>query len=196
MVKVIQRDFNEHHIIKNPSTEKQLGTMQIIEEVTEYVEKNYPEIPDSMFVAQPVDDFLFPWEGEGSAEIPITIDENGSFSETMTPQDIPPQQPLPALRSIESLQNSSAGRELFKWFFSNNCCLVSTLFFVFNCVASSNLFEWKMKLKLITPKSGLNQQRLFQMFDLICAGFILFICNVILYRFFKIFTTACKIDPH
>ena len=44
--------------------------------------------------------------------------------------------------------------------------------------------------------TDLNQQRLFQMFDLICAGFILFICIVILYRIIEIFPTACKIDPH
>ena len=40
---------------------------------------------NSRFVAQPVDDFLFPWEEAGSAENPITIDEDESFSETMTP---------------------------------------------------------------------------------------------------------------
>ena len=69
---------------------------------------NYPEVPDSRFVAQPVDDFLFPWEEAGSAEIPLTIDADEGFSETMTPQNTPRQQPpamktRPALRSIENL---------------------------------------------------------------------------------------------
>ena len=44
-----------------------------------------PEIPGSRFVAQPVDDFVFPWEEAGSAENPITKDEDEGFSETMTP---------------------------------------------------------------------------------------------------------------
>ena len=87
-------------------------------EVSDHVGMNYPEIPDSRFVAQPVEVFLFPWEAAGSAENPITIDEDEGFSETMTPQNTPPQQPPAmeprlALRSIENLQNSSAGRQLF-----------------------------------------------------------------------------------
>ena len=64
------------------------------------------------------DDFLFPWEEEGSGENPITIDEDEEFSETMPPQNTPPLQqsarePRPALRSIENLQNSYAARQLF-----------------------------------------------------------------------------------
>ena len=119
MVEVMQRDFNENHTIQVPVTENQLGTMQMMEEVSEHVGIYYPEIPDSRFVAQPVDDFLFPWEEDiGSAEKPITIDEDEGFSETMTPHINPPQQPpametRPALRSIENLQNSSAARQLF-----------------------------------------------------------------------------------
>ena len=69
-------------------------------------------------MAQPVDDFLFPWEEEGSVENPITIDEDEGFSEKMTPQNTPPQQPPAmephsALLSIENLQNSSAAQQLF-----------------------------------------------------------------------------------
>ena len=45
-------------------------------------------------------------------------------------------------------------------------------------------------------KFDLNKQRLIQKFDLIYAGFIPFLCDVILYRIIEIFTTACKIDPH
>ena len=112
--------------------------MQMLEEVSDHVGMNYPEIPDSRFVAQPVDDFLFPWEEEGSVEHPITIDEDEGFSETMTPQNTPPKQPpamkpRPALRSIENLQNSSAAGELFDlFFFVNEGCLVLTSFSVIN----------------------------------------------------------------
>ena len=100
-----------------PITENQLGTMQMMEEVSDHVGMNYPEILDSRFVAQPIDDFLFPWEETGSAENPITIDEDEGFSETMTPQNTPPLQspamePRSALRSIENLQNSSAAQQL------------------------------------------------------------------------------------
>ena len=111
MVEVTQRDFNEHHMMQVPMTENQLGEMQLTEEVAEHVGMNYPEPPDSRYVAQPVDDFLFPCEEAGSAENTITIDADEGFSETMTPPAL--QQPLqarPALRSIENLQNS---RQLF-----------------------------------------------------------------------------------
>ena len=115
VVEVMRRDFNEHHMTHVPMTENQLEEMQGMEEVSDHVGMNYPEIPDSRFMAQPVDDFLFPWEEAGSAENPITIDEDEGFSETMTPQA--PQQPLQprsALRSIESLQISSAARQLLE----------------------------------------------------------------------------------
>ena len=111
MVEVTQTDFNEHHKMQVPMTENQLGEMQMTEEVAEHVWMNYPDTPDSRYVDQPVDDFLFPWEEAGSAENTITIDEDEGFSETMIPPAL--QQPLqarPALRSIENLQNS---RQLF-----------------------------------------------------------------------------------
>ena len=114
----MRRDFNEHHMTQVPITENQLEEMQMIQEVSEDVGMNYLEIPDSRFVAQPVDDFLIPWEEAGLAENPITVDEDEGFSETTTPQKTPPQQPpamepRPALRSIENLQNSSAARQFF-----------------------------------------------------------------------------------
>ena len=56
-------------------TENQLGEMQMMEQVAEHVGKKYPDTPESRYVAQPVDDFLFPREEAGSAENPITIDE-------------------------------------------------------------------------------------------------------------------------
>ena len=118
MVEVMRRDFNEHHMMQVPITENQLEETQMMGEISDHVGMNYPEIPDSRFVAQRVDDLLFPWEEEGSVDNPITIDEDEGFSETMTPQNTPPQQPpamepRPALRSIENLQNSSAARQLF-----------------------------------------------------------------------------------
>ena len=60
MVEVMRRDFNEYHMMPFPITENQLGTMQMMEEVFDHVGMSYPEIQDSRFVAQPVDDFLFP----------------------------------------------------------------------------------------------------------------------------------------
>ena len=69
-------------MIQVPITENQLVTMQMMDEVSEHVGMNYPEIPDSRFVAQPFDDFLFPWEEAGSAKNPVTIDEDEGFSET------------------------------------------------------------------------------------------------------------------
>ena len=116
MVEVMRKDFNEDQMMQVPITENHFGTMQIMEEVSDHVGMNYPEIPNSRFVAQPVEKFLFPWEEEGSIENPITIDEDEGFSEIMTPQNIPPHQPLqprPALRFIENLQNSYVARQLF-----------------------------------------------------------------------------------
>ena len=111
----MRRDFNEHHITEVPPTENQLGEMQMMEEVTEHVGMNYPEIADSRYVAQPFDDFLFPWE-EGSVDNPITIEEDKGFSVPRTPVSEPPvMEARPALRSIENLQSfeNSAARQLF-----------------------------------------------------------------------------------
>ena len=47
MVEVMRRDFIEHHVMQVPITEIQLGSMQMMEEVSEHVVMNYPEIPDS-----------------------------------------------------------------------------------------------------------------------------------------------------
>ena len=60
MVEMMRRDFNEHHMTQVPMIENQLGEMKMMEELAEHVGKNYPEILDSRFVAQPVDDFVFP----------------------------------------------------------------------------------------------------------------------------------------
>ena len=61
MVEVMRWVVKEHHMIQVPITENQIGTMQMMDEVSEHVGVNYSGIPDSRFVAQPVNDFLFPW---------------------------------------------------------------------------------------------------------------------------------------
>ena len=59
MMEVMRRYFNENHKVQVPPAENQLGEMQMMEEVAEHVGLNYPETPDSRYVAQPFDDFLF-----------------------------------------------------------------------------------------------------------------------------------------
>ena len=118
LVEMMRRDFNEHQMKQVPMTENQFEEMQMMDEVSDHVRMNYPEIPDSRFVAQPIEDFLFPWKEAGSAKNPITVDEDEGFSETVTLQNTPQQQPLaiepgPAMRSTENRQNSSAARQLF-----------------------------------------------------------------------------------
>ena len=73
---------------------------------------NYTEVSESIYVAQPVNDFLFQWEEEGSVEKPITIEKKEGFSEPRTPMSEPRQS---LLRSNEILQNfeNSADRQLF-----------------------------------------------------------------------------------
>ena len=82
----------------------------MMEEVSEHVKMNYPENFDSRYVAQPVNEFLFPWEESESDENLIKIDEDEGFSETMTPQSTPPQHPpekdpCPVLQSKGNPQN-------------------------------------------------------------------------------------------
>ena len=109
MVEVMRRHFNEHHITQVPPSENQFGQMQMMEEVAEHVGMNYPETPDSRYVAQPFDDFLFPWE-DGSVDNPSIIEEDEGFSEPTTAVSEHPRQPpmteaIPALRSFENFQN-------------------------------------------------------------------------------------------
>ena len=70
------------------------------------VMRSDPKTPDSRYVAQPFDDFLFLWE-EGSVDNQVTIEEQ------RTAKQPPAMEARPALRSIENLQNSSAARQLF-----------------------------------------------------------------------------------
>ena len=42
MVEVMRTDFNEQHMMQIPITENQLGTMQMMEEVSDHVGMNYP----------------------------------------------------------------------------------------------------------------------------------------------------------
>ena len=98
-----------------PMTEYQLGEMQMMKKVAEHVGMNYPETPDSMYVAQIFDDFLFNWQEE-SVDNPIFIEEDEGFSEPRTPVSEPiVMEARPALHSIANLQNfeNSAARQLF-----------------------------------------------------------------------------------
>ena len=72
ILEVMCSGFNEHHITQVRPTESHFGETQMMEEVAEHVEKNYPKTPDSRYVAQPFNDFFFPWE-EGTVDNPITI---------------------------------------------------------------------------------------------------------------------------
>ena len=84
-------------------TEKQLGEVQMMGEVAEHVGMNYLGTPDSRCVAQPFDNFLFPWE-EGFVDNPNTIEEDEGFSEPRTLVSEPPvMEARPALRSLENL---------------------------------------------------------------------------------------------
>ena len=120
--------MNEQHITQVPMTENQLGEMQKMEEVAEHVGMNYSETPDSRYVAQSFDDFLFPWE-DGSVDNSITIEEDEGFSEPRTPVSQPSRQPplmeaRPVLRSTENLQNLTTqlldNSVICEWF---GCCL-------------------------------------------------------------------------
>ena len=68
MMKVMRRDFNKNHTTQVTITENQLEEIQTMQEVSEHVGMNYPDIPDSRYVAQLVNDFIFPWEEAGLAK--------------------------------------------------------------------------------------------------------------------------------
>ena len=102
--------INEHDMTEVPMTENQLGEKQTMEKVAEHVGMNYPETPDSKYVAQP--STIFSFHG------PITVEEDEGFSELRTPVSEPPGQPpmletRTALRFLENLQNSSAAQQFF-----------------------------------------------------------------------------------
>ena len=59
MVEVNRMKFIEHQKMQVLMTKDQLGEMQMKDEVAEHVGMSYPDNPDSRYVAQPVDGFLF-----------------------------------------------------------------------------------------------------------------------------------------
>ena len=63
----------------------------MMEEVAGHVVTNSYYNPDFRYVAQQVDNFLFPWE-EWFVENPITIEEKEGFSEARTPVSEPARQ--------------------------------------------------------------------------------------------------------
>ena len=96
----------------------QFATMRTMSQIAEQIGMDYPEVPNSRYAAQTVNNFIFAWEEERSVKNPITTEEDEGFSEPRTPVSEPPRQPTatearPALRSIENLQNTSAARNLF-----------------------------------------------------------------------------------
>ena len=52
--------------------------------MAEHLKMIYPDTPDSRYVAQLVDEFLFPWEA-GSVENPTTVEKDEGSSEPRTP---------------------------------------------------------------------------------------------------------------
>ena len=60
MVGAMCRDFNEHHLIQVPMTENQLEEMIMMERVAELLGMNDTDIPGCRYLAQRVDNFLFP----------------------------------------------------------------------------------------------------------------------------------------
>ena len=132
MVEMMRRDFNEHHMTQVPMIENQLGEMKMMEELAEHVGKNYPEVPDSRFVAQPVDDFVFPSEEAGSAENPITIDEDDvprNNDDTKHPSTTTTSNGTSFISVfIENLQNPSAAQQLFDSLFLKKKLLFGSVF--------------------------------------------------------------------
>ena len=80
MVEFMQLDLNKQHMMQYPITENQLRSRQMMGEKFEHMGMNYPEVPDSRYVAQPVIDFFFSWKKEmGSAKKPNAIVEVEGF---------------------------------------------------------------------------------------------------------------------
>ena len=72
----MKSDFSYHHFMQKPFTYKYFWSSHLMEEVDEHVRKIYPEIPNSGYVAQSVNNFLYPCEKEmESAENSITLDK-------------------------------------------------------------------------------------------------------------------------
>ena len=111
------------------TTDNQLGSMQMMQELSEHLEMNYPEIPDPIYMDQPVKVFITRWDVAGFVENLVSIDKDEDFSKSLTPQNSPPR---PALRSIGNLQNTTAARELFDNFFLNNSYIIFVAFSVVN----------------------------------------------------------------
>ena len=71
--------------MQTPFTDKNFWSSHLMEEVDEHVRKIYPEIPHSGYVAQSVNNFLYPGEKEmESAENSITLDKNDNSKHTST----------------------------------------------------------------------------------------------------------------
>ena len=79
-VEVMRMDFNEHQIMHVPMTEKELVSKQMKDEVAEHLVLDYPDTPDSRYVAQSIKESFYPLE-EGSVANSIIIEEGHGFSQ-------------------------------------------------------------------------------------------------------------------
>ena len=62
MIEIMRRNFTENTQIKFLISKNQLGKMEAMSQIAEQFGMYYPEVPVSGYVAQPVNEFLFPWE--------------------------------------------------------------------------------------------------------------------------------------
>ena len=117
-IEIMRKYPCKNYRVQFPITENQLETMGMMSQFAEQVAIDYTDVPDSRYVAQLVNVFLFPWSEEGSVENKITIKEDEGFPDPITPvSETPSETPAPwarpALRSITNLQKLSAVRQLF-----------------------------------------------------------------------------------
>ena len=68
MIEIMRSDFCEHHQMQVFISPNQFGTMGMMSQIAEQVGTDYPEILESKYAAQPLNDFLFFWEEEESVD--------------------------------------------------------------------------------------------------------------------------------
>ena len=68
IIEVTRRDFNNNHHMQVLVTWNEFGMMGMMSQIAEKVGIDYSEVPDSRYVAQPMNDFLFLWEEKGYVE--------------------------------------------------------------------------------------------------------------------------------
>ena len=106
MIKIMGGDFSEQYQSQVPK-KTQLETIIMVSHIAEQIGMNYPEVPDSRYVAQSVIDFFFAWEEEGSVENLITTEEDEGLSEPKIPVSEPASEPMAmvARTALPSIEN-------------------------------------------------------------------------------------------